>query len=72
MWDEIKEGSTVEKYELIDQLIVRVNKLADAHGVARCMGIIQAIQDLDELKKILQAEDAARAEAKEDAPNENA
>ena len=63
MWDEIKEDITVEKYELIDQLIVGVNKLADAHGVARCMGIIQAIQDLDELKKILQAEDEERGQA---------
>lgn len=58
------------KYELIDQLILGVNKLADAHGVARCMGIIQTIQNLDELKKTLEAEDAARDEG--DEPDEDA
>lgn len=47
----------VNKYELIDDVIVKVNELTDARGVDKCVHIIESIQNLNTLKGLLRDED---------------
>lgn len=55
----------MDKFELIDDLIVGLDALADARGVARCTGFVKAIQQLNALKDGLRKEDDAH-EAEKD------
>ena len=46
------------KFNVIDDAIVRINELADAKGVDKCMHVINLIQNLNELSRMLKEEDA--------------
>ena len=48
----------MNKFQLIDILITKVDTMADAHGVNRCVMTIDIIQQLNALKEQLQKEDA--------------
>lgn len=54
-----------DKFDMIDNLIVGLDALADARGVARCTGFVKAIQQLNALKDGLQKEDDAHEAEKE-------
>lgn len=45
------------KYDILDDIIVRVNNLADARGVDKCALIISIIQNLNELSRLLHEEE---------------
>lgn len=45
------------KYELIQSLILRANELADARGVDKCVAIVDIVQKLSFLEKLLKDED---------------
>lgn len=51
----------LDKFELIDRMIVNVDALADAKGAAKCALVIELIQQLNVLKKGLKDDDAANA-----------
>lgn len=45
------------KYEILQRVILRVNELADAKGVDKCVAVVDAIQQLNFLDKVLRDED---------------
>lgn len=45
------------KYDILDDVVVRVNNLADARGVDKCALIISVIQNLNELSRLLHEEE---------------
>lgn len=47
----------MDKYQIIDTLITKVDALIDAHGVSRCVMTIDIIQQLNALKNLLGEED---------------
>lgn len=51
----------LDKFELIDRMIVNVDALADAKGAAKCALVLETIQQLNVLKKGLKDDDAANA-----------
>ena len=51
------------KFNIIDDAIVRINDLADAKGVDKCMHVINLIQNLNELGRMLKEEDATHEAA---------
>lgn len=55
----------MNKYDFIDQLILIVDKLADAKGISRCQMLIDIIKRLQALKEGLEKEDKAHEEEKE-------
>jgi len=46
------------KFNIIDDAIVRVNELVDAKGVDKCVMIINLVQNLNELNRMIREEDA--------------
>ena len=46
----------MDKYQMIDTLITKVDAMIDAHGVTRCMMTIDIIQQLNALKELLKGE----------------
>ena len=48
---------TMDKYQIIDTLINKVDALADARGVNRCVITIDIIRNLDTLKNLLKEEE---------------
>lgn len=55
----------MNKYELISALIVRMDEIADAHGVARCGLINNAVLQLGELRAMLIEQDKRLRELEE-------
>lgn len=55
----------MDKYQMLDALILLVDKLADARGAERCMLLIDMLKRLGALKEGLQGEDKAH-EAEKD------
>ena len=52
----------MDKYQMLDAIIVIVDKLADARGVERCVLLIDLVKRLDALEKGLKEdEDATNA-----------
>jgi hypothetical protein len=51
----------LDKFELIDRMIVNVDTLADAKGTAKCALVLELQQQLNVLKKGLKDDDAAHA-----------
>ena len=49
----------MDKYGLIDSLIMLIDKAADAHGIERCSALVDAIKMLGALKDGLKNEDSA-------------
>ena len=47
----------MDKYQMIDEMIVLIDHLADARGVQRCSILIDLVKRLDALKKGLQDEE---------------
>ena len=47
----------VDKYGLIQAVIVQVNDVADARGVDKCVAIINIVQNLKQLEKLLHSEE---------------
>ena len=54
----------MNKFELLDQIILNMNRLADATGVERCALLVNVVQMLGALKENLTESDKA-AEARE-------
>ena len=52
----------MNKFQMIDILITKVDALADARGVNRCVMTVEIIQQLNALKELLQKEDADHAD----------
>ena len=50
-----------DKYEMLDAVIVAIDKLEDARGVEKCRIILDAIQRISALKDGLKKEDDAHA-----------
>lgn len=46
------------KFDIIQDAIIRLNDLADARGVDKCVTIINLVQNLNELNRMLHEEDA--------------
>lgn len=46
------------KFNIIDDAIVKLNELADASGVSKCVLIINLVQNLNELIRMMKEEDA--------------
>ena len=55
----------MNKFELLDQIILNMNRLADATGVERCALLVNVVQMLGALKDNLTESDKA-AKARED------
>lgn len=53
----------MDKYQIIDLLINKVDALADARGVNRCVITIDIVRNLDTLKQLLKEEDDAKHNA---------
>jgi uncharacterized protein (DUF2267 family) len=53
----------LDKYQLIDAIITKVDAQTDARGVARCAMTVEIVQTLNALRDLLQKEEAAHAEA---------
>ena len=51
-----------DKYQLIDQIILKVDALADARGAQKCSLIIEVVQMLGTLRKGLKNEEEAANE----------
>ena len=51
-----------DKYEMLDAVIIAIDKLEDARGVEKCRIILDAIQRIGVLKEGLKKEDAVHAE----------
>lgn len=49
----------MNKYELIDSMIIQADALVDARGAAKCRLILDIISKLDALKSGLESEEAA-------------
>lgn len=49
----------MNKFELLDQIILNMNRLADATGVERCALLVQVVQMLGALKDNLTESDKA-------------
>lgn len=49
----------MDKYGLIDSLIMLIDKAADAHGIERCSALVEVIKRLGALKDGLKDEDSA-------------
>ena len=45
------------KFDIIQDAIIRLNDLADARGVDKCVTIINLVQNLNELNRMLHEED---------------
>ena len=45
----------MDKYQLIDYIITKVDELTDARGVARCAVTIDIVQRLNVLRQMLQS-----------------
>ena len=54
---------TNNKFELLQELVVRVNDLVDARGVDKCVAIITIVRKLNELEHLLHDEDATHNSA---------
>ena len=46
----------MDKYQMIDILITKVDAMTDTHGVNRCVMTIDIIQQLNALKEMLKGE----------------
>lgn len=46
------------KFDIIQDAVIRLNDLADARGVDKCVTIINLVQNLNELNRMLHEEDA--------------
>ena len=46
------------KHDIINDAIVKLNELADAKGAEKCVLIIQLIQNLNELGRMIKDEDS--------------
>ena len=49
----------MDKYQMLDGIIVLLDQLADAKGVARCALMVELVKRADALKKGLHAEEDA-------------
>ena len=49
----------MDKYQMLDEIIIALDSLADARGVARCALMVDVLKRLDALKKGLHAEEEA-------------
>lgn len=49
----------MDKYQMIDEIVVFLDRLADTRGIERCALLIDLIKRLDALKKGLKDEDDA-------------
>ena len=49
---------TLNKYDLIKEVIVHMSDLADAKGVDKCVLIITAVQKLNQIERMLRDEDS--------------
>lgn len=53
----------VDKYGLLQNAIVQINNLVDARGVDKCSLVINIIRNLDQMEKLMRAEDDNHASA---------
>ena len=53
----------VDKYGLLQNAIVQINNLVDARGVDKCSLVINIIRNLDQMEKLMRAEDENNASA---------
>ena len=60
----------IDKYEMIDQIIVNVDALLDARGAEKCRLALDILQRLAALKKGLMDEEIARREQDAEAASE--
>lgn len=51
-----------DKFEMIDDMIKKIDALADARGLNRCISLIELAQQLRALSEGLKKDDAATAE----------
>lgn len=51
-----------DKFEMIDDMIRKIDALADTHGLNRCISLIELAQQLRALSEGLKKDDAATAE----------
>lgn len=51
----------MDKYQMLDQIILLMDKIADAKGAIRCQLIVDAVRMTDAVKKGIQDEDKATA-----------
>jgi len=58
----MRNGGNMDKFEMIDTMIVEADKLIDARGVDKCKGFLNLIQMLSTLRKGLADEDKAHDE----------
>lgn len=58
--------NTQNKYEILDVLTIRINALADAKGVDKCVAIVDCIQRITALTQLLKDEDATNDAAIKD------
>ena len=49
----------MDKYQMLDQIILLMDKIADAKGAIRCQLIAAAVRMVDAIKKGIQEEDNA-------------
>ena len=55
----------IDKFQLLDSIIVQLDALADARGVTRCATIVELVQKVTALRKGLADEDKAHAQTVE-------
>lgn len=53
----------MDKYKLLDEMIVMLDRLADARGVERCSLIVELVSRASALKRGLEKEDEDHASA---------
>lgn len=49
----------MDKYQMLDAIVVLMDRLADARGAERCTLVVDIIQRIDALKKGMREEDRA-------------
>ena len=51
----------MDKYRMLDEIIVLLDRLADARGVDRCLVLVDLVKRVDALKKGLREEEDAHS-----------
>lgn len=52
----------MDKYQMMDGIIILLDRLADARGMERCTLLVEIVKRADALKKGMREEDDAKAE----------
>ena len=47
----------MDKYQMLDAIVVQLDRLADLRGVERCMALVDLVSRIDALKKGLREEE---------------